>query len=158
MPTLRIHPAPIVQKGINGNKTYRYRFSKCIFLFIYFLKFHNVIAEPRCFKSAHWECHWPRPWVLKLFRWRIAKWNLPFVMCHYYLSQWPRVLRRTSCGRSPAEIVSSNPNGGHGCLSVVSVVCCQVEVSATDWSLVQTSPTDCGASLCVIKKPRKRGG
>ena len=26
---------------------------------------------------------------------------------------------------------------GHGCLSVVNVVCCQVEVSATDWSLVQ---------------------
>jgi hypothetical protein len=38
----------------------------------------------------------------------------------------------------------------HGCLSVVSVVCCQVEVSATGWSLVQRSPTDCGASLCVI--------
>jgi hypothetical protein len=37
-------------------------------------------------------------------------------------------------------------------LSVVSVVCCQVEVSAADWSLVQRSPTDCGAS-CVIKKP-----
>jgi len=29
-------------------------------------------------------------------------------------------------------------------LSVVSVVCCQVEVSATSWSLVQRSPTDCG--------------
>jgi len=35
-------------------------------------------------------------------------------------------------------------------LSVVSVVCCHVEVSATSWSLVQKSPTDCGASLCVI--------
>ena len=62
-------------------------------------------------------------------------------------------------GRSPAEIVGSNPTGGawmsvwceccvlsgrglcdeliprpeesYGCLSVVSVVCCQVEVSAT---------------------------
>jgi hypothetical protein len=32
-----------------------------------------------------------------------------------------------------------------------------VEVSATSWSLVQRSPTDCGASLCVIKKPRERG-
>ena len=39
---------------------------------------------------------------------------------------------------------------GHGCLFVVSVVCCQVEVSATSWSLVQKSPTDCRASLCVI--------
>ena len=34
-------------------------------------------------------------------------------------------------GRSPAEILGSNPTGGHGYLSVVSVVCCQVEVSAT---------------------------
>jgi hypothetical protein len=31
----------------------------------------------------------------------------------------------------------------------VSVVCCQVEVSATSWSLVQRSPTDCGVSQNV---------
>jgi hypothetical protein len=30
-------------------------------------------------------------------------------------------------------------------------VCCVL-------SLVQRSPADCGASLCVIKKPRGRGG
>jgi hypothetical protein len=35
-------------------------------------------------------------------------------------------------------------------MSVVNVVCRQVEVSATNRSLVQRSPTDCGASLCVI--------
>jgi hypothetical protein len=35
---------------------------------------------------------------------------------------------------------------GHGCLSLVSVVCCQAEVSATSWSLVQRSPTECGVS------------
>jgi hypothetical protein len=29
-------------------------------------------------------------------------------------------------------------------------VCCQVEVSATSYSLVQRSPTDCGVSMCVI--------
>jgi len=34
-------------------------------------------------------------------------------------------------------------------MSLLSVVCCQVEVSVTSWSLVQRSPTDCGAS-CVI--------
>ena len=39
---------------------------------------------------------------------------------------------------------------GHGYLSVVSVVCCQAEVSATSWSLIQRSPTDCAASSCVI--------
>jgi hypothetical protein len=43
-------------------------------------------------------------------------------------------------------------------LSFVSVVCCQVEVFATDWSLVQRNPTECSTSLCVIKKLRKRGG
>ena len=39
---------------------------------------------------------------------------------------------------------------GHGCLSVVSVVCCQLEVSATSWSFVQRSSTEYVASLCVI--------
>jgi len=34
------------------------------------------------------------------------------------------------------------------CLSVVRVVCCQVEVSATGRSLVQRSPTECGVSKC----------
>jgi len=37
---------------------------------------------------------------------------------------------------------------GHGCLSLVSVVCCQVEVSASGWSLVQRSPTECDVSEC----------
>jgi len=45
-------------------------------------------------------------------------------------------------------IVGLNPTGGME--SVVSVVCCQVGVSATSWSLVQRSPTDCGVSRrCV---------
>jgi hypothetical protein len=51
------------------------------------------------------------------------------------------------------------PPGGHGCLSLVSVVCCQVEVSATSWSLVQRSPTDCGVSqMCDLETSTKRGG
>ena len=54
--------------------------------------------------------------------------------------------RARVCGRSLAGIAGSNPAGGHGCLSPVSVVCCQVEVSATGRSLVQRSPTDC---VCV---------
>ena len=35
-----------------------------------------------------------------------------------------------TCGRSPAEIVGSNPTGGMD-IFLLSVVCCQVEVSAT---------------------------
>jgi hypothetical protein len=41
-------------------------------------------------------------------------------------------------------------------MSIVIVVCCQVEVSATSRSLVQRGPTDYGVSLCVIYKPRER--
>jgi len=40
---------------------------------------------------------------------------------------------------------------------VVSVVCCQVEISATSWSLVQRSPINCGASVvCDLKTSRMR--
>jgi len=53
-------------------------------------------------------------------------------------------------GHSLDGIAGSNTAGGHGFLSVVSVVCCQVEVSATGRSLVQRSPTDCAASLAEI--------
>ena len=35
------------------------------------------------------------------------------------------------CGRLFAGIVGSNPARGHGYLSAVGVVCCQVEVSVT---------------------------
>jgi hypothetical protein len=31
-------------------------------------------------------------------------------------------------------------------MSLVSVVCCQVEVSVTSWSFVQRSSTECGVS------------
>ena len=65
----------------------------------------------------------------------------PSSRCH-----WPRRLNlgfEVACGFESRR--------GHGCLSVVSVVsvvCCWVEFSATGWSLVQRSPADCGASLC----------
>jgi hypothetical protein len=36
----------------------------------------------------------------------------------------------------------------HGCLSVMSVVCGQVEVSPSGRSLIQWSPTECGVSEC----------
>jgi hypothetical protein len=70
-------------------------------------------------------------------------------------SQWPCGLRRgSSAVRLQGSWVRFPP--GHGCLSVVSVVCCQVEVSAMSWSLVQRSPTECGVSqMCVIVKPRR---
>ena len=43
---------------------------------------------------------------------------------------------------------------GHGCLSVVSVMCCQVEISATGRSLVQRSPTDCDVIVRYLENLR----
>ena len=50
------------------------------------------------------------------------------------------------CGRSLAGIAGSNPSGSMDVFLLVNVVCCQVDVSATDRSLVQRNPTDFGAS------------
>jgi len=61
-------------------------------------------------------------------------------------------LRRLACWNCAFE-----SRRMHGCLSVLSVVCCEVEVSATGRSLVQRSPTDCDASLCLIYKPQEWG-
>ena len=49
------------------------------------------------------------------------------------------------CGRSLAGTVRSNSAGGMD-VYLVSVVCCEVEVYASGWSLVQRSPTGCGES------------
>jgi hypothetical protein len=51
------------------------------------------------------------------------------------------------CGRSLAGIAGSNP-AGHGCLSLVSVVYCRVEVAATGRSVIQRSPLVC---VCVCE-------
>jgi len=48
---------------------------------------------------------------------------------------------------------------GRRCMSVVSVVCCQVEVSASVRSLVQRIPTDCSVSSeCDRETPKAGGG
>jgi hypothetical protein len=69
-------------------------------------------------------------------------------------SQWPRGLRRRS---TAACLLRSWVRIPPVAWMFVCCVRCQVEVSATSRSLVQRSPTDCGASLCVITKPRERG-
>ena len=51
-------------------------------------------------------------------------------------------------GRSLAGIVGLNPPGSMDALSIVSVVCCHVEVSATGRSLVQRNPTEWCVSEC----------
>jgi hypothetical protein len=61
-----------------------------------------------------------------------------FLTSYVFLTPVPVAARSKVCGRLPAEIVGLNPTRG---MVVVSVVCCQVEVSATSWSFVQRSPT-----------------
>jgi hypothetical protein len=56
------------------------------------------------------------------------------------------------------EQKKKNPAGGMDVCLLWVLRVCQVEVSATGWSLVQRSPTDCGASLCVISKPQEWRG
>ena len=53
----------------------------------------------------------------------------------------PRGVRRRSAAARLLGLRLRIPHRGHGCPSIVSAVCCQVEVSATGWSLVQRSPT-----------------
>jgi len=52
---------------------------------------------------------------------------------------WPMVW---VCGRSIAGIAGLNPAGVID-VCLVTALCCQVHVSASGWSLVQRSPTDC---------------
>jgi hypothetical protein len=61
-------------------------------------------------------------------------------------SCWLRCLIAWVCGRSLAGVSVRIPLGAWMSVLFVSVVWCQVEVSASGWSLVQRSPTEC---VCV---------
>ena len=79
--------------------------------------------------------------------------------CNYSITPVPaaaRSWRRSAAARMLGLRVRIP--AGAWCLSPVIVVCCQIEVSATSWSLVQRSAIDCGASLCVIYKTQEWGG
>jgi hypothetical protein len=72
---------------------------------------------------------------------------------------------RAVCGCLPVDIVVSNLVGGMDvCLSVVSVVCCQVEVSASGRSLVQRGTNvcwlsnECDLETSTKKSPRPTEG
>jgi hypothetical protein len=97
-------------------------------------------------------------YVIMVTDWNCLKYFFVFFLsCNHQvgLSQWPRGLRRRS---TAARLLRSWVRIRPVTCMFVCFVRCDVEVSATNWSLVQRSPTDCGASLCVIKKPREQGG
>jgi hypothetical protein len=119
---------------------------------------------PHAFKSIYSTSHVAISVVKKKLPW-LMKWTKAHYLCtimwkYVKLLSIP-VAERSKvwvCSRSPAGIAGSNPAGGmDGCPLWVLCVC-QVQVSATSWSLVQRTATDCGASLCVISKPQEWGG
>jgi hypothetical protein len=74
-----------------------------------------------------------------------ANWH--YSVIHNCRSQWPRGLRRGSAAAHLLGLWVRIPLGD-GCLSFVSDVFCQVDVSASGWSLFQRSPTECDLSEC----------
>jgi hypothetical protein len=62
-------------------------------------------------------------------------------------SQCPRGLRHTAYYDCWFE-----SRRGHGCLSFMSAVCCQVEAPASGWS-----PTECDVSRCDVGALIRRG-
>jgi hypothetical protein len=75
--------------------------------------------------------------------------NFRSSVCCGRRSQWPRGLRRRSTAARLLRSWFRIPRGAW--MFVVSVVCCQVEVSATSWSLVQRSPTDWRVVVCHLE-------
>ena len=101
---------------------------------------HNGV---NCFVCFH------PTWVLLEVYWS-NQIKLPILQ--YFQSQWPRGLRRRSAAARLLRLCVRISTGAW--MFVASVVCYQVEVSATNWSLVQRSPTDCGA--CDLETSRIR--
>ena len=77
-----------------------------------------------------------------------------YVYYYYYkdrASQTPvpvaALSKASVCGHSPAEIVGSNPTGGHGYLSVMIVVCCQGRCLCDE---LITRPEESYRLCCVV--------
>ena len=75
-------------------------------------------------------------------------------------SQWPRGLKRGTAAARLLGLWVRIPPGTW--LSVVGVVCCQVEVSVTGRSLYHGSSTECGVSECdreasIMRRPWRTG-
>jgi hypothetical protein len=86
---------------------------------------------------------------INIYQYFVTIWNWFKLTLTFGRSQWPRGIRRGSGDSRLMGMRVRILEGGW--MFVMSVVCCQVEVSATSWSLVQRIPTDCGVSFCDIE-------
>jgi len=83
--------------------------------------------------------------------------NILLLQKYFCRSQWPLGLRRRSAVGRLLRLWIRIPPEAWTFVCCECCVCCRVEVSATSRSLVERSPTECGASLCVIQIPREWG-
>ena len=108
---------------------------------------HNMSFTVHTTMLIKSEVFW-ESWAVSIGKyWMIQKLRYPqlkYLLMLRCRSQWPRGLRRRSAAARLLRLWVRITSGVWMSV-VVSVVCCEVEVSATSWSLVQRSPTDCGA-------------
>jgi hypothetical protein len=139
----------------NTNTGFMYNFLSCYVNFT-FSHFSPLILPLIMLRNEYRFCCF---WLCCLFYFSIRL-CLIFKFCQ---SRWPRGLRRRSVAVCFLGLWVRTPRG-HGCLSPVTVVCCQVEVSVSGRSLVQKIPTGCGVSECdseassIMRRPCPTSG
>ena len=122
----------------------------------------NLVCLPTHVNLAHLCCVFPSLCsrssfigltLLKLL-YHVYYYIISVLLCR---SQWPRSLRRRSAAARLLRSWVRIPPGAWISVCCECCVCCQVEVSATIWSLVQRSSNDFGVSLCM-RRPWPTGG
>ena len=91
------------------------------------------------------------------FTWNCFQWGI--IRLDVTINVVAQLTRRVRRGSAAAHLLGLRVPIplGHGCLSTVSAVCCQLEFSVSSWSLVQRV-LPIVVCLNVILKPRKWGG
>ena len=88
---------------------------------------------------------WNLTLVFAARRRRPTAWDTARLISIQCRSRWLRGLRRGSAAARLLGLRVVIPYG-HGCLSLMSVECCQVQLYVSGWSIVQRNPTECGVS------------
>jgi hypothetical protein len=107
-----------------------------------------ISCSPKCVEY----CKFKRTDTVE-FHFRYCQQNLPKASFSLKLNKYRHIICR-DCG--------FDSRWRHGCLSLVSVVCCQVDVTVSCWSLVQRNHTECGVSECdrkasIMRRPWPTG-
>ena len=99
-------------------------------------------------------------WLFLLFCSSCFRYNSVLVLKLFMLAMIPVTtpFKAWVCGRSLRGIAGSNLGVANGCLSLVTVGSCEVDVCAWGWSIGQRSPAGCGVSECdheasIIRRP-----